>query len=217
MAAMATASSQRLSRRSRLAISGARSSGLPSTSMPRLTSQAPRRRSRPRPCTRRLGLGAASSTASVRPSCQPLTNWLWCAKPGSVRTCQPKACRAGTCSAWKSPKNSSCGVVHNDAPPSAAGVPRHCSSAGSRATSPRCTRACSASASRCASVATVTCSPRGPSAPRGRRPSSPSPRVRVRRVSWGGGAIATVSQLGAAVQSAGAAGKSTGICVVECR
>mmetsp|Transcript_2785 Transcript_2785/g.4624 ORF Transcript_2785/g.4624 Transcript_2785/m.4624 type:complete len:233 (-) Transcript_2785:24-722(-) len=192
IAPMATASSQRLSRRSRLASRGARSRRWPSTSMPRLASQAPLRRSRPRPGTRRLG-GRGSASASRTSRAQPLTNWLWWAKPGSVVTRQPWACSSGTRSAWKSPKKSSCTRVHRDSPRRWA-LPRHCSIPGSSGSRPRLASVCSARASPPDSKATVTCSPRGPSGPRGRRPSRPSPRVRVRRVRWGGGDITTVSQ-----------------------
>ena len=106
MAASSSAFSQRPSRFSKSASIGARSRVSPSTSTPRLASQLP----------------MPGST----PSFQRCTGSTWCAKPGSMTTCQSSACNLGTVSAMKSGHWPSSGRLHRSSLPTAASGARHC-------------------------------------------------------------------------------------------
>ena len=164
MAATARASSQRPSRLSRSASSGARSSVSPSTSMPRLSMNEPSRggwRSAPS-----VGRRGPSGSTSSRPCSAPVagsitsrqrsTATLWWAKPGCTTMRQPRAWSRGTCSAQKSPKCGSSGSDHSASWPTAASLLRHCSAcsgSGRRPVAHSASRAsASAARSRCSST-----------------------------------------------------------------
>lgn len=155
MAAICAAFSQRGSRRSRSASRGAKSSVSPSTSMPRLSSQAPSRSGRCSFCTGRSrgpsgparSLPSSSPVSGSRRSVQRCTGTLSCAKPGSTDTAQPWACRRGTCSAQKSPKAASCGSVQTGPSTGAPARSRHCKAVSGTGSRPRSRTRSMASAS----------------------------------------------------------------------
>ena len=167
MVATSRASSQRASRVSRSASSGARSSVSPSTSTPRLSMNEPSRggwRSAVSGCTRGPGgwMGSISSRPCSSPVARSMTSrqrstvTLWWAKPGCTTMDQPSACSRGTCSAQKSPNRDSSGNDHRCAWPTPASWVRHCSAcigSGRRPLHQSASRAsASAARSRCSSV-----------------------------------------------------------------
>ena len=166
MAASASASSQRASRWSRSASTGARSSVWPCISTPRLNSQDPWRRDRPSALTG--GGGGTRSPANSWPTTSPVaglntrrqacTGTLRCAKPGRTSTTQPAARKRGTWSAQKSAKESSCTRVHSGRGAACARSSlRHCSTPSGRGNKPsdRNTLPASASAARSRSSSTA--------------------------------------------------------------
>ena len=145
MAAICCAFSQRASRRSRSASSGARSRVSPSISMPSVSSHAPSRSGNCSFCTgrSRAASGPSTSLPSISPvsgamcSFQRCTGTLSCAKPGHTTTLQPSARSCGTTSAQKSPKCASCASVHTGPRLLAAARWRHCSLLASTGIRPR--------------------------------------------------------------------------------